>query len=776
MLNKLTTTMRMTKLMILLLVIQVAIHAQNTVNIIPQPVAIQAADGYFTIDASTKVVFNRSDKKTATAVAFLVSAIKERSGIDLSKTKKGKKSITFYLQPNSELGSEGYLLNVTAKDIEIKATSSAGIFYAIQSILQTLPAIRTNAPLAVPAMNVKDYPRFSWRGMHLDVSRHFFSTDVIKQYLDLMAMYKMNTFHWHLVDDQGWRIEIKKYPLLTKVGAWRVDKTLLNWRVRPQATPNEIPDYGGYYTQDQIREIVKYAAVRNITVVPEIEMPGHVASVFAAYPQLSCTKLAQLPLTGGDYTNVASNYCAGNDSTYQFIQNVLSEIIALFPSKFIHIGGDEVEKGPWKVCAKCQGKIKSEGLKSEEELQSYFIKRIEKFMIRKNRKMIGWDEILEGGLAPQAAVMSWRGETGGIEAAKMKHEVVMTPGKPCYFDHYQAGPDGEPAAIGGMNTLKRVYDYEPIPAVLSPEEAKYVMGAQANLWTEFVTSAEHVEYMVLPRMLALAEVVWSPPSTRNWPGFLGRLKPQFKAFDQLGLHYSKGNYVVDFKPELVGTKLNIALSTEMPEGDIFYTTDGTVPTGASLKYQTPIAVPATQVIKAIKIKDGVAMNNRPSELSVNVHKALGAEVKLSYPASQSYPANGKWTLTDGLTGKKESLSQHWLGFSGKDLVATVELNQATTASALTANFLQSYGQWIFLPQSVTLEVSADGVNFTEVQKYTTTILPTDRTNTKQEVRLDFPTQNVRAFRVSAKNLGICPAGHPAAGQSCWLFVDELILE
>jgi hexosaminidase len=327
--------------------------------------------------------------------------------------------------------------------------------------------------------------------MHLDVSRHFFSPEVIKEYIDLMATYKMNVFHWHLVDDGGWRIEIKKYPLLTQVGGWRVDKTNLPWGQRPQAQPGEQATYGGFYTQEQIKEIIAYAAAKNITIVPEIEMPGHVASAIAAYPALSCKQVPQLPLTGGNYNNISSNYCAGNDSVYLFLQNVLAEVIDLFPSAYIHIGGDEVDKDPWKKCARCQAKIKANGLKNEEELQSYFIKEIEKFVIAKKRKIIGWDEILEGGLAPSAAVMSWRGEAGGVEAAKMHHEVIMSPGNPCYFDNYQAGPEGEPLAIGGMNTLKSVYDYEPIPKDLNADEAKYVLGAQGNLWTEFITTASY---------------------------------------------------------------------------------------------------------------------------------------------------------------------------------------------------------------------------------------------------------------------------------------------
>ncbi|MFY7839024.1 MAG: beta-N-acetylhexosaminidase, partial [Lacibacter sp.] len=526
---------------LLLLACPLTLFAQQ-VSIIPQPVELKLNEGNFSIDKNTTVQFNASQAALKPAVDFFLNAVKDISGIALQQNKPAAKKVEFILAAQTAFKPEAYSLTVTPSHIQIKASSYAGIFYGIQSVLQTLPQVRTNAALQVPCMQINDEPRFKWRGMHLDVSRHFFSADVVKQYINLMAMYKMNTFHWHLVDDQGWRIEIKKYPKLTSTGAWRVDQNDKVWGSRPQAKPGEAATYGGYYTQEQVKEIIAYAKTRNVTVVPEIEMPGHVASAIAAYPQLSCTQQPQLPLTGGNYNNVSSNYCAGNEEVFSFLQDVLTEVIALFPSTYIHIGGDEVDKGPWKKCERCQARMKKEGLKNEEELQSYFIKRMEKFIVSKKRKMIGWDEILEGGLAPEATVMSWRGEAGGIEAAKMHHDVVMTPGSPCYFDHYQAGPEGEPLAIGGFNTVKKVYDYEPIPKELSAEQHKYVLGAQGNVWTEYISTAEHLEYMVLPRMLALAETVWSPVAAKNWNDFSRRLQFHFKAFDAKGLHYSPGNF------------------------------------------------------------------------------------------------------------------------------------------------------------------------------------------------------------------------------------------
>ena len=434
----------MKKIILGLLLVPCFLLAQQKVSIIPQPVSLQLDKGNFTIDARTTISYNKADKSLKATANFLASGIKKISGINLSQNKGNFKKIEFKISPTNEIGEEGYLLNVTAYGVKITANTNEGLIYGIQSLFQVLPQIRTNAAMNVPCMQVKDYPRFKWRGMHLDVSRHFFSVDMVKEYIELLAYYKMNTFHWHLVDDQGWRIEIEKYPKLTEIGAWRVDHNDKVWSYRPQAKEGEEATYGGFYTQEEIKDVVKFAVERGVNIVPEIEMPGHVASAIASYPELSCSQKHQLPLTGGDYTNMSSNYCAGNDEVFNFNEDVLTEVMALFPSKYIHIGGDEVDKTSWKSCEKCQKRMQNENLKTEEELQSYFIKRIEKFIVGKNRKMIGWDEILEGGLAQEAVVMSWRGEKGGIEAAKMNHEVIMTPGNPVYFDHYQAGPDGEP--------------------------------------------------------------------------------------------------------------------------------------------------------------------------------------------------------------------------------------------------------------------------------------------------------------------------------------------
>ncbi|MBS1757476.1 MAG: family 20 glycosylhydrolase [Bacteroidetes bacterium] len=741
---------------------------------IPQPVSLQYGTGNFLIDNNTFIKFNKSDKELQQAASFFKSAINNISGIELAENKVLQKTIELKFISNATLGDEGYLLHVMPNVIQIEANKKAGIIYGMQTLFQALPAIRTNAALEVPCMDVKDYPRFKWRGMHLDVSRHFFGPEFVKEYINLLASYKMNVFHWHLVDDQGWRIEIKKYPLLTKVGAWRVDETGKVWGDRPQAKPGEPATYGGYYTQQQIKDIVKYAAERNVTIVPEIEMPGHVASAIAAYPALSCTQQPQLPLTGGDYTNMSSNYCAGNDSVFLFLQNVLTEVINLFPSKYIHIGGDEVDKTPWKNCPKCQARIKAEGLKDEEGLQSYFIKRIEKFIVSKGRKMIGWDEILEGGLAPEATVMSWRGESGGIQAAKMNHDVVMTPGFPLYFDHYQAGPEGEPRAIGGMNTLRNVYEYEPVPKELDSNQAKYVLGAQANLWGEFITKPEQVEYMVLPRMLALAEVVWSPKQTRDWNNFNQRLQPQFKKFEQLSYHYCEGNFTVGIKPVSANGKLSAVLTTDALNGEIYYTTDGTTPTLQSTKYSGPVNIDSSVLLKAVTVVDGVIKSKVPAQQNFVMHKAIGKNVMYSNPPSRYYQASGPNTLTDGVRGTF-AVSKYWHGFSGKDLIATIDLGEITNIHSIALGCLQHYSDWIFMPSSVKFEVSDDGKNFTEIQTLKNTISVDEKASIINDFTANFESKNTRYIRVTASNT-VCPKDHPGAGKPAWIFADEIIVK
>ncbi len=754
------------------------VQAQQAVHIIPQPVSLEMKEGSFIIDNSTVVKVDKKNKEAEKVVHFFTEYVKRVTGFELNNTKSKGKEIVFSIEKIKEIGDEGYLISVNPKEILVKANTSKGLFYGVQSLLQTLPFSRTNDLVQIPSMEIKDYPRFQWRGMMLDVSRHFFSPELVKEFIDLLAAYKMNVFHWHLVDGAGWRLEIKKYPKLTQQAAWRVDdwgKTW-NWSEVEFNADRSKSTYGGYYTQEQAKDIVAYAKARNITVVPEIEMPGHSEAAMAAYPELSCNPKNSFAQSGNFLASKAeSNYCAGNDKAFEFLEDVLTEVMVIFPSKYIHLGGDEVDKTSWKQCAKCQARMKTEQLKDEKELQSYFMRRMEKFLVSKDRKMIGWDEILEGGLAPEATVMSWQGEAGGIEAAKMGHDVIMTPGYPCYFDHYQGDPETEPAAIGGFNTLKKVYSYEPIPAELSAEEGKRVLGSQANLWTEYIPSAEQVEYMILPRMPALAEVLWSTKEQRNWKSFTERLQPHMVGFEQRGLHYSKGNFKVDIKPIVENNKLSIALETENTEGVIYYTTDGSIPSTGSIKYDKPFDVNRSMTIKAIMALNNKVMNAKPAEQSFTFNKATGKSVTYANAFSRYYPANGANTLTDGFRGTKD-IGKQWHGFNGSDLVATIDLGANTTVSSITLGCIQNWNQWVFLPQSVKFEVSQDGIIFKEVKTVINSIPVTEKEAKINDFTAKFAEQKTKFIRVTARNLGQCPSGHPGESQSAWLFVDEIMVE
>lgn len=513
--------------------------------LIPYPAEVKQFDDFFTLTAQTKIIL--SQEAAEKEAARLNAILKSTFGFEL-KTVPNIPSegnyIVFLLPDEIDLKdkSEAYDLAVNANQIQLSAKTTQGLFYAVQTLLQLFPLEKT-AELSLPCVQIKDAPRYQWRGMHLDCSRHFFTKEEVKKYIDYLAMYKFNVFHWHLTDDQGWRIEIKKYPLLTEIGSKRKETIIgkPQWDKNGQPSKDDKYDgkpYSGYYTQEDIKEIVAYASSKYINIVPEIEMPGHSMAALAAYPQFSCTGGPFETLTKWGVSDDV--YCAGKDETFLFIQDILSEVIPLFPFEYIHIGGDECPKERWKSCEKCKKRIADEKLKDEHELQSYFITRIEKYINAKGKKIIGWDEILEGGLAPNAAVMSWRGIEGGIAAAKQKHNVVMSPGKPCYFDHYQSkDKEKEPLAIGGYNPIDSVYSYNPTPRKLTKEEAVYIMGAQANVWTEYITTFSQVEYMAMPRMAALSEALWLSPDKKDFKKFIERLKLHSKVLDKMGVNYAK---------------------------------------------------------------------------------------------------------------------------------------------------------------------------------------------------------------------------------------------
>jgi hexosaminidase len=545
----------MKKIIYFILVIFICLSGCNNVNsaetdkipaLIPVPASISMLSGEFVFTEKTKIIIPSEDPEIRLSADFLVQLINNPTGNspEIIVGSKPDKGSIFMVLDTAVGNKEGYILAVTSKRITIRAKTAVGFFYAVQTLRQMLPVevekkqITESLILSVPACLVEDEPRFGYRGMHLDVGRHLFPVETIKSYIDMLAMHKMNTFHWHLTEDQGWRIEIKKYPKLTEIGAYR-NETVVGHAGRPPLKYDG-KRYGGFYTQEEVKDIVAYAKSKFITIIPEIEMPGHAMGALAAYPLLSCTGGPfEVNTKWGVMDDV---FCAGKDDVFTFLQDVLTEVIDLFPGPYIHIGGDECPKKRWEKCSLCQKRMKDEGLKDEHELQSYFIQRIEKFVISKGRKIIGWDEILEGGLAPEATVMSWRGTKGGIAAAKQKHDVIMTPNTYAYLDYYQCEPEGEPLAIGGYLPLEKVYSYDPLPEELTPEEQKHILGFQGNVWTEYISTPEHMQYMAFPRAFAIAETGWTPDRLKDFEDFKARLEVMKKRYDAIGINYFKGEY------------------------------------------------------------------------------------------------------------------------------------------------------------------------------------------------------------------------------------------
>lgn len=746
-------------------------------SVIPFPASAEVKDGHFIINEKTSFVSGQAEilplleETVATWEKILGYPMK------IESDKTGQTDSGIFISLNNDydpiLDNEGYRLNISADAIGLTANTRAGLRYGLETLRQLMEA---DAERKLPCVEIEDYPRFSYRGMHLDVSRHFQPIEFIYKVIDFLVMHKMNTFHWHLVDDQGWRLEIKKYPLLTEIGAWREPMAEIAWDDRPFTTDFSKASYGGFYAQDEVKKLVAYAAERNVTVIPEIEMPAHVMSALAAYPELSCTG-ENLGIPSGGVWPITHIYCAGKEETFQFLENVLTEVMEIFPSTYIHIGGDEADKSNWKKCPMCQARIKNEGLKNEEELQSYFIQRVERFLNSRGRRIIGWDEILEGGLAPDATVMSWRGEQGGIEAARMGHQVVMTPGSHCYFDHYQGDPALEPKAFGGHTTLKKVYGYEPVPAELSAEEGKLVLGAQANLWTEHITDSRHLEYMIFPRLSALSEVLWSPIQTRDWGNFSGRMEQQYLRYQNRGLNYALSAFQVNASHTVDGAnkRLLVELSSEVYEPEIRFTTDGSEPTSQSPLYFEPVPIDSTTKLKAANFKDGRTRNQTMTAF-YDIHKAFAASISLGFPPSPRYNGSGDYGLVDGVLGTTNFSDGRWKGFSGDDLIAVLDLGDMTSISSIELYALRAESSWIFLPQWVRFEFSSDGENFHQLE------MVSNYTNTKESGRSlqVFATKksivDARYLRITARNFGVCPQGHAGEGKPAWLFVSEIVVK
>lgn len=755
-----------------------------TISVVPKPSSAIVKAGSFSLSSGTTISCSDNLIGQEMVAGYLADWVGRATGFKLRVTgaeKKARSTILLSAANDPALGEEGYSLVVARDRVQISANSRAGVFYGAQTLLQLLPPevykpqLASRKQWAIPCVEIKDSPRFKWRGMHLDVSRHFLPKEFIKTYIDILAMHKMNVFHWHLTDDQGWRIEIKKYPKLTEVAAWRVDREDQPWSVREPQRPGEKATLGGFYRQDEIREIVKYAADRNITVVPEIEMPAHTTALLAAYPQFSCTG-GPFTVPPGGVWPITDIFCAGNDSTFFFLQDILTEVVELFPSTFIHIGGDEADKKEWRVCPKCQARIRNEHLKDEAELQSYFIQRIEKFLNSHNRRLIGWDEILEGGIAPNAAVMSWRGTEGGTAAARQGHDAVMTPGSHTYFNSYQGKEDLEPLAGGGYLPISKVYSYEPVPEGLTNQEASHILGAQGCLWGEFIPSPEQAEYMILPRIAALAEVVWSPKESRNWPDFANRLEHQMKHYEAAGYNYAKSAYLVMISPSVDSVKkqVNLTLANEMNYPSIRYTLDGSDPTPASHFYKGPIAISKTTTMKAGAFSKGTLLG-KVSTQKVFLHKASFKPVKLKFPYER-YTGGGEYGLVNGLRGSLNLADGNWQGFHQSDLDGVVDLGKPTPIRRIAAGFLENTGSWIFYPTSVEFSVSVDGEVFLNVARYEIPVPSGHRESSIRELVQNLRGVKARYVRVYAKNVGICPEWHAGKGDKAWLLVDEIVVE
>lgn len=750
--------------------------AKADYQVVPMPLEISAVQqSPFLLKNGVSIYYTAGNEKMKRNAEFLASYIREQTGIEL-KTQEGEgKSGGISLQLGLDNANpEAYQLKVTGDNVVISAPTESGVFYGIQTLRKSVSVNKASA-IELPAVDIVDKPRFSYRGMMLDVGRHFFTMDEIKTYIDILALHNINRFHWHLSEDQGWRIEIKKYPKLTEVGAYRKETVIGRNSGKYDGKP-----YGGFYTQEQAKEIVDYAAKRYITVIPEIDLPGHMLGALAAYPELGCT--------GGPYEvwtqwGVSDNVlCAGNDKTIEFIKDVLAEIIEIFPSEYIHVGGDECPKIQWAKCPKCQARIKALGLKTdkkhtkEERLQSYVIHEAEEFLNSKGRQMIGWDETLEGGLAPNATVMSWRGEGGGIEAAKQKHNVIMTPNTYLYFDYYQSkDTDTEPLAIGGYLPMERVYSYEPMPSSLTPEEQKYIIGVQANLWTEYIPVFSQAEYMVLPRMAALCESQWCAPEKKNYDEFLKRLVRLVDIYELNGWNYAKHIFdvMLTLTPDTESGTLDASVRT-LDNAPVYYSLDGTEPTEQSQLYTDVVKINKPCVLRTVAIRPNG--KSHVTTDTITFSKSSMKPITMLQPINKQYKFTGETVLVDGMTGNMNYKTGRWLGFYKNDLEAVIDLKDVTEISSLRIRTLVEKGDWIFDTRGITVSVSDDNKTFKEVYSESYPAMKETDANKIYVHHLKFSPVKTRYVKVKALAEHSIPSWHGGKGNPGFLFVDELTIE
>lgn len=759
-----------------LLFSSMALHAQDSLfKVIPEPVYAKSTGQEMEIHPESRIVYSES---LAANAALLNEAIRSYTGYllslnvegddatalnsDLGKAGFGKQQLVLLLDSIKVTEKSGYHLLIQKDQISIVGHDPSGVFYGIQSLIQLLQRSDKNI-LSLPQGEIRDYPRFNYRGMHLDVGRHLYTVDFLKKFIDLLSLYKFNIFHWHLTEDQGWRIEIKKYPKLQSVSAWRSGTIIGHKKETPHTFDGK--KYGGYYTQEQIKEVVAYASSKYVNVLPEIEMPGHALAALTAYPELGCT--------GGPYQTAQfwgvfdDVFCAGNEQVYKFMEDVLDEVVSLFPYAYVHIGGDECPKLKWKNCPKCQQRIKTEGLKDEHELQGYFMNRIERYLATKNKKAIGWDEVLEGGISKNTTIMNWRGEQSGIAAAKAGYEVIMTPENLLYLDYYQSLNTNEPVAAGNYTPLSKVYAYEPVPDALSPEEASYIKGIQAGVWTEYMGDEKHLEYMVFPRALAVSEIGWSEKGRKDYSWFLKKLRHQESL-----LKKKKVNYF-PYYDEITanwqnGKTITVALNSTLPNALIRYTTDGSKPSATSKPYKQAITLDRSAELKA-QLFIGKRAIGRVFNQHFQHHLGLGKEITLANPPAGKYSFPAK-LLLNGLEGHHRFNDSQWLGFSAKDLDVIVDLGKPTSVSTIGINVLNYHWQRMWAPKRLRFMVSVDGKIYKEI--FTQEKFDLNGIN---KVRTRFPTQQLRYVRVLAENVGIIPKGEYGEGEKAWLMADEIII-
>lgn len=759
-------------------------HKQVTVDdysVIPLPAEVTLTSGTpFSLNSDVVVVYPVSDRVMQRNAEFLSEYIEQSTGYRLvvESQKAGEQSKrAIVLRLTNEISQEeGYRLTVAENQILIEGKTSKGVFYGIQTLRKSIPAIASGSEILLPAGVVNDAPRFSYRGMHLDVVRHFFPVDFVKRYIDLLALHNMNTLHWHLTDDQGWRIDIKKYPNLAEIASVR------HCTVKGYLGSGEYDHttYGGYYTQEQLKEIVAYANERFVQVIPEVDLPGHMLAVLAAYPEFGCT--------GGPY-EVSPDWgvfedvlCVGNEKAMQFLEDVMLEVMDIFPSKYIHIGGDEAPRTRWQSCKKCQARIQQEGLKgdnnhtAEDMLQSYCMKCIEKFLNAHGRQIIGWDEILEGEVSPNATVMSWRGSAGGIKAAQMGHDVIMTPNTHCYFDFYQTDDTkNEPLAIGGFLPLEKVYSLEPTEG-LTPEQASHVLGAQANVWTEYISTTKHLEYMILPRMAALSEVQWIRPAQKDYKHFTNRISNLLDLYHRDGFNYAP--HIYNIKADCEVDTLQRALKVQIHSIDhapIYYTLDGSQPTEKSFRCDRVICIAQSVDLKAVAIREA-GMSN-VIEKCIYFNKATLASVQFvqSQPVP-NYTFKGAVTLVDGLRGNENFSTGAWLGFLQDEVTLLLDLHEKKTFSKLGVNAMTYMDAWIMAPIQLQVFVSDDNQNFKNVAKVD---FPAETDVKKREIKCfeaTFSSVESRYVKVVVKGSADLPKNHVSVGAHPFLFMDEISLD